>query len=156
MNGVDPREMAESDLIVVWGGNPVSTQVNAMVHIARARKRGAKLVVIDVYRTPTVQTADVALIIRPGTDAALACAVMHVLLAEGMADRDYLARYTDFGPDVEAHLAGWSPDGPRRSPGLRSSRSTALRGSTAPPGAVSCGRDLASRGRATAVPACTR
>ena len=45
MNGVDPREMAEADVIVVWGGNPVSTQVNAMTHIARARKRGAKLVV---------------------------------------------------------------------------------------------------------------
>ena len=95
---------------MVWGGNPVSTQVNAMVHIARARKRGAKLVVIDVYQHADRETADVALIIRPGTDAALACAVMHVLLAEGMADRDYLARYTDFGPDVEAHLAGWTPE----------------------------------------------
>ncbi len=110
MNGADPREMAESDLIVVWGGNPVSTQVNAMVHISRARKRGAKLVVIDVYNTPTAQAADIALILRPGTDAALACAVMQVLLKDGMADRDYLARYTDFGPDVEAHLAAWTPE----------------------------------------------
>ncbi|HVY16335.1 MAG TPA: molybdopterin oxidoreductase family protein [Rhodopila sp.] len=110
MNGTDPREMADSDLIVVWGGNPVSTQVNAMVHITRARKRGAKLVVIDVYETPTAKTADLALILRPGTDAALACAVMHVLLKEDLADRDYLARYTDFGPDVEAHLAGRGPE----------------------------------------------
>src|SRR3546814_480970 len=54
--GVDSREMAESDLIVVWGGNPVSTQVNAMTHIARARKaRGAKLVVVDPYRSPTAE-----------------------------------------------------------------------------------------------------
>src|SRR5580658_6652221 len=53
--GVDGREMAESDLIVVWGGNPVSTQVNVMTHIAKARKqRGAKLVVVDVYRTPSI------------------------------------------------------------------------------------------------------
>ena len=110
MNGVDPREMAEFDLIVVWGGNPVSTQVNAMVHITRARKRGAKLVVIDVYDTPTVQAADVALILRPGSDGALACAVMHVLLAEGLADRDYLAAHTDFGPDIEAHLAERGPE----------------------------------------------
>ena len=58
--GADPREMAQSDLIVVWGGNPVSTQVNAMTHIAKARKqRGAKLVVVDVYRTPTVEAADI-------------------------------------------------------------------------------------------------
>jgi len=69
--GPDPREMAESDLIVVWGGNPVSTQVNAMTHIAKARKqRGAKLVVVDVYRTPTVEAADIGLVLRPGTDGA--------------------------------------------------------------------------------------
>jgi len=110
MNGVDTREMADAEVIVVWGGNPVSTQVNAMIHITRARKRGAKLVVIDVYNTPTIQTADMALIIRPGSDGALACAVMHVLLAEGMADRAYLASRTDFGPDVEAHLAIRGPD----------------------------------------------
>ena len=71
--GVDPREIGESDLIVVWGGNPVSTQVNLMRHIQRARKeRGAKLVVVDCYRTPTVEKADVPVIVRPGTDGALA------------------------------------------------------------------------------------
>jgi anaerobic selenocysteine-containing dehydrogenase len=110
LNGVDPREMAQSDLIVVWGGNPVSTQVNAMAHVSRARKLGAKLVVVDVYRTPSVEAADLALIIRPGSDGALACAVMHVLLAEGYADRDYLAALTDFGSDVEAHLRNRGPD----------------------------------------------
>ena len=108
--GPDPREMAEADLIVVWGGNPVSTQVNAMTHIAKARKqRSAKLAVIDVYRTPTVEAADIALVLRPGTDAALALAMMHVLLRDGLVDRDYLARYTDFAPDVEAHLADKTP-----------------------------------------------
>lgn len=110
VSGVDPREMAESDLIVIWGGNPVSTQVTAMAHIAAARKaRGAKLVVIDAYRSPTVEAADLALIVRPGTDAALALAVMHVLLRDGLADRDYLARLTDFDASVEAHLAAWTP-----------------------------------------------
>ena len=109
--GPDPREMAESDLIVVWGGNPVSTQVNVMTHIAKARKqRGAKLVVVDVYRTPTVEAADIGLVLRPGTDGALALAMMHVLLKEGFADREYLARYTDFGPEIEAHLADKTPE----------------------------------------------
>ncbi len=103
--------MAEADLIVVWGGNPVSTQVNAMTHIAKARKqRGAKLVVVDVYRTPTVAAADIGLVLRPGTDGALALAMMHLLLKEGFADRDYLARHTDFGPEVEAHLADKTPE----------------------------------------------
>jgi anaerobic selenocysteine-containing dehydrogenase len=60
--GPDPREMAQSDLIVMWGGNPVATQVNAMTHITRARKeRGAKLVVIDPYRTGTAAVADMHL-----------------------------------------------------------------------------------------------
>ena len=104
--GVDPREMALSDLIVVWGGNPVATQVNAMTHITRARKqRGAKLVVVDPYRTGTADVADFHLAIQPGTDGALACAVMHVAFRDGFADRAYLAKYTDFPPDLEAHLA---------------------------------------------------
>ena len=78
--GPDPRELAESDLIIVWGGNPVSTQVNVMAHISRARKeRGAKLVVIDAYQSPTAEVADDVLLVQPGTDGAVACAIMHVL-----------------------------------------------------------------------------
>lgn len=111
LRGADPREIAEAELIVVWGGNPVSTQVNVMTHITKARKtRGAKLVVVDAYRTPTAEAADVFLRVRPGTDGALACAVLQVLLADGLADRDYLARYTDFSPEVEAHLMARGPD----------------------------------------------
>ena len=108
--GTDPREMAVSDLIVVWGGNPVSTQVNVMTHISRARKeRGAKLVVVDPYRTGTAEVADVHLCPRPGTDSALVCAVLHVLFAEGYADRDYMAEYTDVPDELEAHVASRTP-----------------------------------------------
>jgi anaerobic selenocysteine-containing dehydrogenase len=108
--GTDPREMALSDLIVVWGGNPVSTQVNAMHHIARARKeRGAKLVVVDPYRSPTAAVADMHLALRPGTDGALVCAVMHVLFRDGLADRTYMARYADCPEVLEAHLATRGP-----------------------------------------------
>jgi anaerobic selenocysteine-containing dehydrogenase len=108
--GVDGREMAKSDLIVIWGGNPVSTQVNVMNHIAKARKeRGAKLVVVDPYRTGTAEIADMHLAPLPGTDGALACAVMHVLFKEGYADRAYLARYTDDPDGLELHLAGRGP-----------------------------------------------
>ena len=108
--GADPREFAEADLIVVWGSNPVHTQVNLMTHIARARKeRGAKLIVIDPYRTPTARQADVHLLPRPGTDAALACAVMHVLFRDGHADRDYMAQYTDEPAALEAHVKTRDP-----------------------------------------------
>ena len=108
--GPDPREMEAADLIVIWGGNPVSTQVNVMTHVARARKtRGCKLVVVDVYRTPTVEQADIALIINPGSDGALALAIMHVLLAEDLVDRGYLARYTDFDAETERHIRSRTP-----------------------------------------------
>ena len=108
--GLDPREMARSDLIVVWGGNPVATQVNVMTHIARARKeRGAQLVVVDPYRTPTAAVADMHLAPRPGTDAALACAVMHIAFRDGYADRAYMARFTDCPERLEAHLQTRGP-----------------------------------------------
>ena len=108
--GVDAREIALSDLVVVWGGNPVNTQVNVMTHIASARKtRGAKLVVVDPYRTGTAAQADLHLAVRPGTDGALAAAVIHVLIKEGFADRDYLARYTDWSAEAEAHFAETTP-----------------------------------------------
>ncbi|MBM3520742.1 MAG: molybdopterin oxidoreductase family protein, partial [Alphaproteobacteria bacterium] len=82
--GVDPSEMRSSDLIVVWGGNPVNTQVNVMTHVQRARKeRGAKLACVDIYDTGTMKQADVKMLIRPGTDGALACAIMHVLFRDG-------------------------------------------------------------------------
>ncbi len=109
--GVDAREIAKSDLVAIWGGNPVNTQVNVMTHVAKAKKaNGAKLVVIDPYRTGTAEQADLHLALKPGTDAALACAVIHVLLRDGLADRDYLARYTDWDAAAEAHFAARGPD----------------------------------------------
>jgi anaerobic selenocysteine-containing dehydrogenase len=108
--GADPREMAKSDLVVIWGTNAVNTQVNVMTHATRARKeRGAKIVAVDVYSNGTMQQADLPVLIRPGTDAALACAVMHCLFRDGKADRDYLARYTDAPAELETHVRSRSP-----------------------------------------------
>jgi anaerobic selenocysteine-containing dehydrogenase len=119
MRGIDGREIGKSDLIVVWGGNPVSTQINVMKHVAEARhRRGAKLVVVDPYRTGTAAVADIHLAPLPGTDGALACAVMHVLFAEGYADRDYMAKYTDDPEGLEAHLASRDPEWAARITGL--------------------------------------
>jgi anaerobic selenocysteine-containing dehydrogenase len=111
LRGPDPREMAKSDCVVIWGTNAVVTQVNVMTHAVKARKeRGAKIVVIDVYENATMKQADIGLIVKPGTDAALACAVMHVLFREGMADRPYLEKYTDDPKGLEAHLATRTPE----------------------------------------------
>ncbi len=108
--GADPREMAKSDCVVIWGTNAVATHVNVMTHAIRARKEcGAKIVAVDVYETETMRQADLALCLRPGTDGALACAVMHILFRDGLADRAYLERYTDKPSELEAHLRTRDP-----------------------------------------------
>jgi len=108
--GSDARLMNKSELVVIWGCNPVSTQVNVMHHFTQAkRESGAKLVVIDPYKTKTADKADMHLMLKPGTDAALACAVINVLLSEGLADRDYLAKHTDFNSSIEQHFASRTP-----------------------------------------------
>jgi len=110
LRGPDPREMAKSDCVVIWGTNAVATQVNVMTHAIRARKeRGAKIVVVDIYDNPTMKQADLALKLRPSTDGALACGVMHVLFRDGYADRDYLEKYTDDPAGLEAHLQTRTP-----------------------------------------------
>lgn len=111
LRGADPREIAKSDCVVIWGTNAVVTQVNVMTHAVKARKeRGAKIVVIDIYENATVKQADMGLVLRPGTDGAFACAVMHVLFRENLADRAYLQKYTDDPVGLEAHLATRTPE----------------------------------------------
>lgn len=117
--GPDPREMAVSDCVVIWGTNAVSTQVNVMTHAIKARKnRGAKIVVIDVYQNDTMKKADLALCLKPGTDAALACAVMHCLFRDGKADRDFLKQFSDLPDELKAHLQSRSPQWAAQITGL--------------------------------------
>ncbi len=110
LRGPDPREMARTDCVVIWGTNAVATQVNVMTHAIKSRKeRGAKIVVVDIYDNPTMKQADLALIVKPGTDAALACAAMHIAFRDGYADRAYMARYADDPDGLEAHLKTKTP-----------------------------------------------
>ncbi|WFU10062.1 molybdopterin oxidoreductase family protein [Rhizobium sp. CB3090] len=111
LRGPDPREMGYTDCVVIWGTNAVSTQVNVMTHAVKSRKeRGAKIVVIDIYDNPTMKQADMALIVKPGTDAALACAVMHIAFRDGHADRAYMAKYADDPTGLEQHLKTKTPE----------------------------------------------
>ena len=111
LGGPNPEQMAEADCVVIWGTNAVNTQVNVMTHATRARKEhGAKLVVVDIYRTATMEQADLPILLRPGSDGAFACAVMHVLLRENLADRAYLEKFTDFDAEIEAHLMTRTPE----------------------------------------------
>ena len=109
--GVDAREIGEhSDLVVLWGTNAVHTQVNLMHHVSKARRRGARLVVVDPYCNATAQKADLHIMLQPGSDGALATALMHVLLEEQLADLDYLSQYTDFNSELQAHLKDKTPE----------------------------------------------
>ena len=122
--GPDPREMARSDLVVIWGTNPVNTQVNVMTHAVRARKeRGAKIVAVDIYQNGTMQQADLAVLVRPGTDGALACAVMHCLFRDGFADWDFWKNTPTRRASSKRMCARVRPHGRRASPAVRSRRS---------------------------------
>jgi len=108
--GPDPREMAVADIILVWGGNPASTQVNVMKHIQKARKdRKAKLIVIDPYLNRTAKVADIHYAIKPGTDGALACSLIHIMFRDNYADRNYMQKYTDDPIGLEKHVKKFTP-----------------------------------------------
>jgi anaerobic selenocysteine-containing dehydrogenase len=90
--GTDPEQVPESDLIISWGANLDSTNVHLIPFVDMARQRGARLIVIDVWRTRTARRADWFIPIRVGTDAALALGLAHVLQREGLLDREYIDR----------------------------------------------------------------
>jgi molybdopterin guanine dinucleotide-containing S/N-oxide reductase-like protein len=92
--GTDPEQFTHSRYIIAWGANIHGNNVHLWPFITEARRKGARLVVIDPYRTRTAACADWYLPINPGTDAALALGMMHVIINDGLHDADYLARYT--------------------------------------------------------------
>src|SRR5213594_1830536 len=110
VTGNDSEQMVGADLVVLWGVNASYSTINVMTLVKQARARGARVVAIDPYRTPTAQQADEHLMVRPGTDAALALAVMHVLVAEGRVDHGYIARATLGFDRFAEHLRAYSPE----------------------------------------------
>ena len=91
--GTDMEGIEHSDLVILWGINAVHTNIHGMHFVKRARHNGARLIVIDPYRNRTAKLADVHLMPRPGTDAALALGVAHVLIRDGLVDRAYIERH---------------------------------------------------------------
>jgi len=88
---VDPDEVAKSDLVILWGINAAATSVHFMHGVNEAKKRGAKVWLIDTYRTPTASAADRLFLIRPGSDGALALAMMHILQRDALLDTAFIA-----------------------------------------------------------------
>src|SRR3990172_1208786 len=96
-------------LISLWGSTPAS-QPNTGRHLAAARRRGAGVVVIDVRETEAAAQADEVVLLRPGTDAALALGMMHVIVREGLHDRAFVARHTVGFDALAAHLEKHTPE----------------------------------------------
>src|SRR6516162_9841038 len=115
---IDPEAVIHSRYIINWGSNTCVTNMHLWAVMHRARKAGARIVTIDPFRSKTAEKSDWWLPIRPGTDAALALGIMHILWRDGMQDDDYLARYclgaaelrqralTEYPPDRVAHITG--------------------------------------------------
>ena len=99
---------AHARLIVLWGAN-LASQPNTARHLAAARRRGAHVVTIDVRETEAAAQSDETLLVRPGTDAALALALMHVLVAEKLWDREFVERHTVGFEALAAHVADHPP-----------------------------------------------
>ena len=101
--GTTPQDFAHAGLIIAWGANIHGNSIHLWPFIEEARRKGAKLVVIDPYRTRTAALADEWLPIRPGTDVLLALSLMHALFREGREDRAYLAACTNEGEALREH-----------------------------------------------------
>ncbi len=104
------EEVGHSQLVIVWGHNPVSTAPHFMPHLAEARKNGTQLVVIDPRRTRTAKQADWHIAPQPGSDGALALGLAHIIVREGWQDEAWLAAHSVGWPELRARLAEYSPE----------------------------------------------
>jgi anaerobic selenocysteine-containing dehydrogenase len=116
--GLDPEAIVHARYIVAWGANIVSSNVHLWPLVEEARRRGARLVVIDPYRSRTAEHADEQVALLPGTDGALALAMMHVIFRDGLADEDYIARYTVGADALRARAREWTPERAAQVTGL--------------------------------------
>ncbi|AWM44373.1 MULTISPECIES: molybdopterin oxidoreductase family protein [Bacillus amyloliquefaciens group] len=108
--GTDPEETIHAKLFIFWGINAVSTNMHQVMIAQKARKKGAKIVVIDVHKNQTGRLADWFIPIRPGTDAALALGIMHVLFDENLHDEAFLTEYTEGSDELKAHVKHYDPE----------------------------------------------
>ncbi len=108
--GTEPEQFAHSRYIIAWASNIHANNVHLWPFISEARRNGAKLVVIDPYRTRTAACADWYLPINPGTDGALALGMMHVIINEGLHDADYVARHTSGFDQLRGKVQEYPPE----------------------------------------------
>jgi len=124
--GMDVEQFENSRLIVIWGSNAVTSNLHFWTRAQEAKRRGAKLIAIDPYRSVTAEKCHEHIALLPGTDGALALGVMHVLIAEELLDRDYIDRYTLGFTELAARAAEWSPQRVAQTCGIEAAQVTGL------------------------------
>ena len=108
--GTEPEHFRHARYIIAWGANIHGNNIHLWPFVEEARHQGARLVVIDPFLTRTARVADWHIPIQPGTDAALALGLMHVIIAEGLYDRDYVAKHTHGFEALREHVGCYTPE----------------------------------------------
>lgn len=139
--GVDPESFIHSKYIVIWACNSVSTNLHHWHIIHEAQKKGAKVVVVDSYASKTAKEADWHIAPKPGTDGALAMAMMHVIIKEDLVDHDYVANYTVGFAELAERAKDRTPEWAEKITGIPAEdiRKFAREYATTPPAAIRLG-----------------
>src|SRR5262245_3084391 len=110
--GMDPERFEDAKLILLWGANPIVSNLHLWSRVLDAKRKGAKVVAIDTYRSLSAEKCTQHVALQPGTDGALALAMMYVLIAENLVDRDYISKYTlgfdKLAERVKQHTPQWA------------------------------------------------
>ncbi len=107
--GTDLEQFQNAKLILIWGGNPIASNLHFWMRAQEAKRRGAKLIAIDPYRSLTAEKCHQHIAPLPGTDAALALGMMHVLIEENLLDHEYIAQYTLGFEQLKQRVSEWTP-----------------------------------------------
>lgn len=107
--GTDTEQFQNARLIVIWGGNPIASNLHLWMRVQEAKRLGARVIAIDPYRSLTAEKCHQHIALLPGTDAALALGIMHVLIAEGLLDQDYIHNHTLGFGQLQQRAAEWPP-----------------------------------------------
>ena len=108
--GVDPESFVHAKYIVIWACNSISTNLHHWPFVLEAQKRGAKVVVIDAYKSRTAKAADWHICPRPGTDGALAMGFIHEIIAQGLVDQEWVDKHTYGFPELKERAADFTPE----------------------------------------------
>ncbi|MCU6434807.1 molybdopterin oxidoreductase family protein [Undibacterium sp. Jales W-56] len=108
--GTDVEQTQNARLILIWGGNPIASNLHFWMRVQEAKRNGARIIAIDPYRSLTAEKCHQHIALLPGTDAALALGMMHILIKEDLIDHDYIASYTLGFEQLRQRVAEWTPE----------------------------------------------